>query len=87
MIASPDLYLKRFESVERKAERLWFHHQRSPENTSYNLPLILQVVGNLVVLALEQSLSEIVAPRSVSATLRALLGPTSCVTSAMRWGT
>ena len=28
VIASPDLYLKRFESVERKAERLWFHHYR-----------------------------------------------------------
>jgi FkbM family methyltransferase len=26
VIASPDLYLKQFESVERKAERLWFHH-------------------------------------------------------------
>lgn len=27
-VASPDLHLKRFESVERKAERLWFHHYR-----------------------------------------------------------
>ncbi|WP_437335434.1 amino acid adenylation domain-containing protein [Sorangium sp. So ce394] len=42
-------------------ERLWIHHQRSPENTSYNLPLLLLVRGNLDVAALEQSLSEIVA--------------------------
>ena len=42
-------------------ERLWVHHQRSPENTSYNLPLLLLVRGNLDVSALEQSLSEIVA--------------------------
>jgi len=42
-------------------ERLWIHHQRSPENTSYNLPLLLLVRGNVDVSALEQSLSEIVA--------------------------
>ncbi|HYQ04500.1 MAG TPA: amino acid adenylation domain-containing protein [Polyangiaceae bacterium] len=42
-------------------ERLWVHHQRDPENTSYNLPLLLLVRGNLDVSALEQSLSEIVA--------------------------
>src|SRR6188768_2095669 len=41
-------------------ERLWVHHQRSPANTSYNLPLMLLVRGNLDVSALEQSLSEIV---------------------------
>ena len=42
-------------------ERLWVHHQRSPANTSYNLPLMLLVRGSLDVSALEQSLSEIVA--------------------------
>src|SRR6187402_3380694 len=42
-------------------ERLWVHYQRSPENTSYNLPLLLLIRGNLDVSALEQSLSEIVA--------------------------
>jgi len=40
---------------------MWVHHQRDPENTSYNLPLLLLVRGDLDVRALEQSLSEIVA--------------------------
>jgi amino acid adenylation domain-containing protein len=42
-------------------ERLWIHYERDPKNTSYNLPLQLLVQGNLDVLALEQSLSEIAA--------------------------
>jgi amino acid adenylation domain-containing protein len=42
-------------------ERLWLHHERDPDNTSYNLPLMLLVRGALDVAALEQSLSEIVA--------------------------
>lgn len=42
-------------------ERLWLHHRREPENTSYNLPLLLLIQGDLDVSALEQSLSEIVA--------------------------
>jgi amino acid adenylation domain-containing protein len=42
-------------------ERLWLHHQRDPESTSYNLPLMLLVRGKLDVAALEQSLSAIVA--------------------------
>jgi amino acid adenylation domain-containing protein len=42
-------------------ERLWLQHERSPDNTSYNLPFMLAVEGNLDVSALEQSLSEIVA--------------------------
>ncbi len=41
-------------------ERMWLHHQRSPENTSYNLPLLLLIRGNPDVSALERSLSEIV---------------------------
>jgi amino acid adenylation domain-containing protein len=41
-------------------ERLWIHYLRDPENTSYNLPLMLLVEGRLDVSALEQSLSEIV---------------------------
>jgi amino acid adenylation domain-containing protein len=42
-------------------ERLWIHYERDPRNTSYNLPLMLLVQGNLDVPALEQSLSEIAA--------------------------
>ncbi|RYZ05624.1 MAG: amino acid adenylation domain-containing protein [Myxococcales bacterium] len=42
-------------------ERLWLHHQRDPENTSYNLPLTLRLEGDLNVGALEAGLSEIVA--------------------------
>jgi amino acid adenylation domain-containing protein len=42
-------------------ERLWIHYQRDSENTSYNLPLMLLVKGDLNALALQQSLSEIVA--------------------------
>jgi amino acid adenylation domain-containing protein len=42
-------------------ERLWIHYERDPANTSYNLPLLLLVRGELDVSALEQSLSEIVA--------------------------
>jgi amino acid adenylation domain-containing protein len=42
-------------------ERLWVHYVRDPESTSYNLPLMLLVTGSLDVLALEQSVSEIVA--------------------------
>ena len=41
-------------------ERLWIHYLRDPENTSYNLPLMLLVEGSLDVSVLEQSLSEIV---------------------------
>jgi amino acid adenylation domain-containing protein len=42
-------------------ERLWIHYQRDPDNTSYNLPLLLLVQGSLDVSALELSLSEIAA--------------------------
>lgn len=42
-------------------ERMWVHHERDPENTNYNLPLMLLVEGNLDVSALELSLSEIAA--------------------------
>jgi amino acid adenylation domain-containing protein len=42
-------------------ERLWIHHRREPNNSSYNLPLLLLIQGELDVSALEQSLSEIVA--------------------------
>jgi len=41
-------------------ERLWIHHQREPSNTSYNLPLLLLIQGELDAAALEQSLCEIV---------------------------
>jgi amino acid adenylation domain-containing protein len=42
-------------------ERMWVHHQRNPESTSYSLPLLLSVRGDLDVPALEASLSLIVA--------------------------
>jgi amino acid adenylation domain-containing protein len=42
-------------------ERLWVHHRRSPEDTSYNLPLLLTVRGDLDVPALEQSVNAVVA--------------------------
>ncbi|WIN00444.1 amino acid adenylation domain-containing protein [Actinoplanes oblitus] len=42
-------------------ERMWVHHQRDPESTSYSLPLLLSVRGDLDVPALEESLSLIVA--------------------------
>jgi amino acid adenylation domain-containing protein len=42
-------------------ERMWVHHERDPQNTSYNLPLLLLVRGSLDARALEQSLTEIVA--------------------------
>jgi amino acid adenylation domain-containing protein len=42
-------------------ERLWVHHRREPNSTSYNLPLLLLVQGKLDASALEQSLNEIVA--------------------------
>jgi hypothetical protein len=32
-------------------ERLWVHHQRNPESTSYNLPFFLAVEGDLDVSA------------------------------------
>ncbi|HEX2670541.1 MAG TPA: condensation domain-containing protein, partial [Polyangiaceae bacterium] len=46
-------------------ERLWVHHRREPENTSYNLPLLLLIRGDLDVSALERSLSEIVARHEI----------------------
>jgi amino acid adenylation domain-containing protein len=42
-------------------ERLWIHHERAPQDTSYNLPLTLLVKGDLDVLALEHSLNAISA--------------------------
>ena len=42
-------------------ERLWIHHKRSPEETSYNLPFPLLIRGQLDVLALERSVNAIVA--------------------------
>jgi len=38
-------------------ERMWVHHQRDPESTSYSLPLLLSIRGDLDVPVLEQSLS------------------------------
>ncbi|HTV18251.1 MAG TPA: condensation domain-containing protein, partial [Polyangiaceae bacterium] len=55
-------------------ERLWVHNQREPENTSYNLPLLLRVRGQLDATALELAVSEIVARHEV---LRTRYGQTS----------
>ena len=41
-------------------QRLWFLHQMSPDSCSYNMLLILRLDGSLNILALEQSLSELV---------------------------
>jgi amino acid adenylation domain-containing protein len=54
-------------------ERLWIHHERDPQSTSYNLPFTLLVEGKLDTQALEQSLSEIVARHG---SLRTLYGQT-----------
>ncbi|EAQ89433.1 hypothetical protein CHGG_06052 [Chaetomium globosum CBS 148.51] len=40
-------------------QRLWVHQERNPDDTSYNLPFVLLLRGNLNVFALEQSLSAI----------------------------
>lgn len=54
-------------------ERLWVHYERDPKSTSYNLPLMLLVRGNLDASALERSLSEIVARHG---SLRTVYGET-----------
>ncbi len=41
-------------------QRLWFLHQLSPDSHSYNLLDALRLEGNLNLLALEQSLSELI---------------------------
>ena len=41
-------------------QRLWFLHQLSPDSHSYNLLEALRLEGNLNLLALEQSLSELI---------------------------
>jgi amino acid adenylation domain-containing protein len=40
-------------------ERLWFLDQLEPCNSAYNIPLAVRLTGRLVVVALEQSLNEI----------------------------
>ncbi|GAA4965015.1 non-ribosomal peptide synthetase [Actinoplanes utahensis] len=46
-------------------ERLWVHHRRSPEDTSYNLPLLLHVRGALDVAALERAVGAITARHEI----------------------
>src|SRR5689334_19139933 len=41
-------------------QRLWFLQQMEPESSAYNWPLILRLAGNLDVMALEQTIQEIV---------------------------
>ncbi|BAY25366.1 amino acid adenylation [Calothrix sp. NIES-2100] len=46
-------------------QRLWFLHQFSPDSRSYNVLLILRLNGSLNIVALEQSLSEIIRRHEV----------------------
>ncbi|MFN6485611.1 amino acid adenylation domain-containing protein [Nostoc sp. DedQUE02] len=41
-------------------QRLWFLHELSPDSRSYNMLLILRLEGSLNIIALQQSLSELV---------------------------
>ncbi|MBD7919322.1 amino acid adenylation domain-containing protein [Cellulomonas sp. Sa3CUA2] len=54
-------------------ERLWVHHRRDPGTTSYNLPLLLTVRGDLDVSALERGVNLVVARHEV---LRTTYGET-----------
>ncbi|MEO0683523.1 MAG: condensation domain-containing protein, partial [Cyanobacteria bacterium J06649_11] len=40
-------------------QRLWFLYQLEGENSTYNLPLTLEITGNLNITALEQAIREI----------------------------
>jgi len=42
-------------------QRMWVHYERSPQDTSYNLPFPLLIRGNLNVSALERSVNAVVA--------------------------
>lgn len=42
-------------------ERLWVHHERDPRSTGYNLPVLLDITGDLDAHALERSLDLVVA--------------------------
>ncbi|MBP5971508.1 amino acid adenylation domain-containing protein [Brasilonema sp. CT11] len=41
-------------------QRLWFLYQLQPDSNFYNMPLNLRIVGSLNIIALEQSLQEII---------------------------
>ncbi|KAK4451174.1 non-ribosomal peptide synthetase [Podospora aff. communis PSN243] len=55
-------------------ERMWLHYERSPDDTSYNLPFPLLIRGDLNVPALEKSLNAITARHE---SLRTLYNSTS----------
>ncbi|KAH6628118.1 hypothetical protein F5144DRAFT_549468 [Chaetomium tenue] len=55
-------------------QRLWVHQERNPGDTSYNLPFVLLLRGNLNVSALEQSLSAIAARHESLRTYYGLAG-------------
>ncbi|NEU79519.1 non-ribosomal peptide synthetase [Nostoc sp. UIC 10630] len=46
-------------------QRLWFLHQLSPDSRSYNMLLILRLDGSLNIVALEQSLGELICRHEV----------------------
>ncbi|MDZ8263788.1 amino acid adenylation domain-containing protein [Nostoc sp. ChiQUE01b] len=46
-------------------QRLWFLHQLSPDSRSYNMLLILRLDGSLNIVALEQSMGELVCRHEV----------------------
>ncbi|QLE41851.1 amino acid adenylation domain-containing protein [Nostoc sp. C052] len=62
-LAAPPI-LKRAENTEiplsYSQQRLWFLDQFEPNNASYNIPVGLRLVGTINVVALEQSLIEII---------------------------
>ncbi|KAL1842449.1 hypothetical protein VTJ49DRAFT_5186 [Mycothermus thermophilus] len=45
--------------------RLWFHQERNPDDTSYNLPMLLLITGPLNTTALEQSVNTVLARHEV----------------------
>lgn len=72
-------------------ERLWFLDQYEPANPIYNRPLALRLAGSLDIVALEQSLSEIVRRRDMLRTTfpssagqpRQVVTPPSAITLAV----
>ncbi|MEH2088948.1 amino acid adenylation domain-containing protein [Nostoc sp.] len=64
-------------------QRLWFLHQLSPDSRSYNVLLILRLNGSLDIVALEQSLSELVGRHEVLRTTFSTLDgkPTQVIAS------
>lgn len=54
--------------------RLWFLDQLEGQNTTYNLPAVLHLIGSLHVAALEQTIAEIVSRHEVLRTTFKMIG-------------